>query len=80
MRVVLQRVASASVSVGGSVTASIGRGVVCLVGLGRDDTIADDGAWCARKLLVRGISCAPCFPTCWPCPGYAMLAVNVAVT
>ena len=49
MKVVLQRVRHASVSVEGSVIAEIGRGLLLLVGVGRDDpdqhvrTLADVG-------------------------------------
>lgn len=39
MKIVLQRVKEASVAVGGEVIASIGRGLVLLVGVSRDDTI-----------------------------------------
>ena len=49
-RVVLQRVTSASVRVGGQSIASIGRGVLVLVGIHRDDA-AHDAAWMAGKLL-----------------------------
>jgi D-aminoacyl-tRNA deacylase len=38
MRLVLQRVTSASVRVDGSVVGAIGRGLVALVGIGHDDT------------------------------------------
>jgi D-tyrosyl-tRNA(Tyr) deacylase len=50
MRVVLQRVSSASVSIDERVISSIGRGLVCLVGLSRDDGL-HDAEWMARKLL-----------------------------
>lgn len=40
MRLVLQRVARASVSVDGAVTGSIGRGLMVLVGIGHEDTAA----------------------------------------
>jgi D-tyrosyl-tRNA(Tyr) deacylase len=49
MRVVVQRVSRASVSVGGSVVGAIGRGVVVLVGVTHDDT-GDQAAWLARKI------------------------------
>ena len=49
MRVVLQRVSSACVSVGGSECARIGRGLVALVGVGRDDG-PDDVQYTAGKI------------------------------
>jgi D-tyrosyl-tRNA(Tyr) deacylase len=48
MRVVLQRVAHASVSVDGSAVASIGRGYLLLVGIG-----ADDGPGEAERLAEK---------------------------
>ena len=41
MRAVLQRVSSASVSIGGAPVASIGPGLLVLAAVGRDDTDAD---------------------------------------
>jgi D-tyrosyl-tRNA(Tyr) deacylase len=41
MRLVLQRVANASVAVGGEVVGSIGRGILALVGVERDDGAAN---------------------------------------
>ncbi|KAI0345090.1 hypothetical protein BDW22DRAFT_1426789 [Trametopsis cervina] len=41
MRAVVQRVASASVTVDGDVISSIGRGLMVLVGIGTDDTPSD---------------------------------------
>jgi D-tyrosyl-tRNA(Tyr) deacylase len=49
MRIVLQRVSSASVTIGGEMTARIGRGLLILVGIEAADT-ADDGAWLAGKI------------------------------
>ena len=49
MKAVLQRVASASVTVGASACGSIGRGVLVLLGVERGDTAADAG-WMARKV------------------------------
>lgn len=49
MRVVLQRVSSASVSIGGTVRGSIGQGLVLLLGVGPTDT-REDGEWLARKI------------------------------
>lgn len=48
MRAVVQRVSSASVAVGGRVVASIGRGLLVLVGLEAADTGAQ-AAWLADK-------------------------------
>lgn len=39
MRIVLQRVKEASVSVGGEKKASIGKGLVLFVGIGKEDTV-----------------------------------------
>jgi D-aminoacyl-tRNA deacylase len=49
MRVVVQRVASAKVTVEGRVTGEIGRGLLVLQGIVSDDTAAD-GEWLAQKL------------------------------
>ena len=49
MRVVLQRVSSARVSVDGGECARIGRGLVALVGVGRDDG-PDDVTYTAGKI------------------------------
>ncbi|KAF1334298.1 Long-chain-fatty-acid-coa ligase, partial [Globisporangium splendens] len=51
MRVVLQRVTSASVRVEGEVVGQIGKGLLCFVGIGRDDT-EEDAEFCCRRLLV----------------------------
>ncbi|EIQ00908.1 D-tyrosyl-tRNA(Tyr) deacylase [Opitutaceae bacterium TAV1] len=45
----VQRVSSASVTIGGRVTGRIGRGLLVLLGVARDDTEAD-GEWLAQKL------------------------------
>ncbi len=50
MRVVLQRVLEASVTVDGRVTGSIGRGLLALAGVAPDDT-AEDREWLARKIV-----------------------------
>ncbi len=50
MRVVLQRVKRASVTVEGSVTGAIGRGLMMLIGIDRDDT-EDDLIYMAEKCL-----------------------------
>lgn len=49
MRAVVQRVSRASVSVDGSVTAKIGRGLLVLLGVAREDGPAD-AAWIAGKI------------------------------
>jgi D-tyrosyl-tRNA(Tyr) deacylase len=49
MRVVLQRVSSASVTIDGRVTGRIERGLLVLVGLEAADTAAD-GEWLAQKI------------------------------
>lgn len=48
MRVVVQRVSRAAVSVEGEVTGEIGRGLFALVGVGKAST-EDDARWLARK-------------------------------
>lgn len=50
MRVLLQRVLSAEVTVGGASRGKIGDGLLALVGVGAGDG-EDDAAWCARKML-----------------------------
>jgi len=50
MRAVVQRVLSASVTIGGSVTAGIGRGLLVLVGVEEADS-AEDVAWLAGKIV-----------------------------
>lgn len=54
MRVVLQRVSSASVTVDGTVRAEIQSGVLVLLGIAEGDT-ADDGAWLAQKIAAMRI-------------------------
>ncbi|REJ13490.1 MAG: D-tyrosyl-tRNA(Tyr) deacylase, partial [Paenibacillaceae bacterium] len=49
MRIVVQRVASASVTVGGETVGEIGRGLLLLVGVTHDDTEAD-AKWMADKI------------------------------
>ncbi len=48
MRIVIQRVAAASVSISGEIHASIGRGLMALVGVENGDT-PDDARWLAEK-------------------------------
>jgi D-tyrosyl-tRNA(Tyr) deacylase len=50
MRVVVQRVASAAVTVAGNATGSIGPGMLVLAGFEDSDTVADID-WMVRKLL-----------------------------
>ena len=50
MRLVVQRVSQASVSVAGEEVGRIGRGLLVLVGC-RDGDTADDAEYCCRKLL-----------------------------
>ena len=51
MRLVLQRVKAASVTVDGKVVSSIGRGLLALVGIHESDTPADV-SYCAKKLCT----------------------------
>lgn len=51
MRIVLQRVSSASVAIAGREISAIGRGYLVLLGIETGDT-ADDGARLARKLAA----------------------------
>lgn len=50
MRVVVQRVSSARVGIGGRVAGEIGPGLLVLLGIAREDTAADV-AWLARKVV-----------------------------
>jgi D-tyrosyl-tRNA(Tyr) deacylase len=56
MRIVLQRVSSAKVSVSGEVVGSVGKGWLALVGVAPTDT-AKDATWLADK--VAGLRCFP---------------------
>lgn len=49
MRVVIQRVRSASVSIGGTLTAAIETGFMILLGIETEDT-ADDAQWLCKKI------------------------------
>ncbi|KAG1723709.1 D-Tyr tRNAtyr deacylase-like domain-containing protein [Suillus lakei] len=53
MRAIVQRVASASVSVEGNVISSISRGLMVLVGIGTDDTLADVETLTNKILNIR---------------------------
>jgi D-aminoacyl-tRNA deacylase len=50
MRIVLQRVSSASVTIGERVAGKIGRGLLVFVGIEAADTAAD-GEWLAQKIV-----------------------------
>ncbi len=54
MRLVLQRVSEASVTVDGNVVGQIGAGLLILVGIENDDT-ADDAAWLTQKVTQMRI-------------------------
>lgn len=54
MRAVLQRVASASVTVAGETTGAIGTGLLVLLGVAQDDTAAD-ADWLAEKICALRI-------------------------
>ena len=54
MRAVVQRVASARVTVEGAVTGEIGPGLLVLLGVGREDT-SEDVAWLAGKVAALRI-------------------------
>ncbi|MCF3652158.1 D-aminoacyl-tRNA deacylase [Synoicihabitans lomoniglobus] len=49
MRVVIQRVTEASVTIGPSIAGEIGPGLLIFLGVGREDT-AEDGRWLAEKI------------------------------
>ena len=50
MRAVIQRVSSASVTIGGAVKSSIGPGQMILLGIGQDDG-QEDIDWLVRKIV-----------------------------
>jgi D-aminoacyl-tRNA deacylase len=50
MRAVIQRVKKASISIDGTTIAEIGRGILALVAIARDDT-RENLIWTARKIL-----------------------------
>jgi len=54
MRALLQRVSSAGVSVDGQAVGQIGRGLLVLLGIHKDDAAAD-GEWIAKKILQARI-------------------------
>ncbi len=49
MRAVIQRVSSASVTIGGAVKSSIGQGLLVLLGIGHEDG-QEDIAWLVKKI------------------------------
>lgn len=66
MKAVIQRVTSASVSIGGTVKSSIGPGLLVLLGVGHEDT-QEDLEWLVKKVVATfgegGISRLP--PSPW---------------
>jgi D-tyrosyl-tRNA(Tyr) deacylase len=54
MRVVIQRVKKASVTIDGTVTASIGKGLLVLAGIEENDSI-EDALWLAQKITAMRI-------------------------
>lgn len=54
MRLVIQRVSRASVSIGGEIHSAIGRGLMVLVGIADGDT-EDDARWLAAKTAAMRI-------------------------
>ena len=54
MKLVIQRVSEASVSIGGTMHSAIGRGLMVLVGVSRDDTL-DDVRWLVAKVAAMRI-------------------------
>ena len=50
MRIVIQRVSKASVTIAGSVKSRIGKGYLILLGIGADDT-TDDIDWLVKKII-----------------------------
>ncbi len=50
MRIVIQRVSHASVTINGTVKSAIQKGYMILVGIGEEDT-ADDAEWLAKKVV-----------------------------
>ena len=53
MRILIQRVTEASVTVGGEVTGEIGRGLALLVGIGEDDTVDLVEPMCRKVVNLR---------------------------
>ncbi len=53
MKIVVQRVKSASVKVGGKMVGKIGGGLLVLVGVSRDDTVADAAHLAKKTVTLR---------------------------
>lgn len=51
MKIVIQRVSRAQVTIGGNVKSAIGRGFMILLGIGHDDT-KDDADWLVKKVIA----------------------------
>ena len=51
MKIVIQRVSRAQVTIGGNVKSAIGRGFMVLLGIGHDDT-KDDADWLVKKVIA----------------------------
>ncbi|KAG9083558.1 D-tyrosyl-tRNA(Tyr) deacylase [Ceratobasidium sp. UAMH 11750] len=64
MRAVIQRVSSASVTVDSEVVSSISRGLMCLIGIGDDDT-SKDSEYIANKILSLKIFDDPKAGSMW---------------
>lgn len=54
MKVVIQRVTEASVTIDGQVKGTIGKGLLLLIGIGQEDTAADV-SWAVRKITAMRI-------------------------
>ena len=54
MRTVIQRVSQASVTIGGQVKSSIKKGLLILLGIGKDDT-EEDINWLVKKIIALRI-------------------------
>ncbi|CEL59565.1 D-tyrosyl-tRNA(Tyr) deacylase OS=Candida glabrata (strain ATCC 2001 / CBS 138 / JCM 3761 / NBRC 0622 / NRRL Y-65) GN=DTD1 PE=3 SV=1 [Rhizoctonia solani AG-1 IB] len=64
MRAVIQRVSSASVTVDSNVVSSISNGLMCLIGIGDDDT-AKDSEYIVNKILSLKVFDDPATGTMW---------------
>ena len=53
MKVVIQRVTSASVTINESVNATIGKGLLILLGIETEDTVSDAEKLCAKISKMR---------------------------
>ena len=77
MRLVLQRVKRASVTVDEEVVGEIGKGMLVLVGIHRDD-VAEDAAWCraVHKSNVDGRPRRDAIEQCVLLDGRALHAID----